>query len=321
MKSMPIFASALALLLAAGPAVAATGSGTVEFRFTNFFGPHELVLPPNPGFHDGITITGTVNGVTPTPLGPPQPTGRTTGFSAGSFYNTGLVGATISGGTFPLTGTPTTTVSLLTDASDAGTPFENLFTWTPASFSGVSTGQEFRLGTLTFQNGSWFGGGATSAFNTPTILGFRVTTTSSTPEFNQSRNLVLIHTVNAPDNNDTSTDAGKDAAADWVTIYDQENDVTLNSFRVYDNNQTPAGFTNVGSVDLMGRFGSLGITGFANPVGGFITASSDPLPSVPFPPGPGGGGGAIPEPASWAMLIAGFGLIGAVARRRRLRLV
>jgi len=27
-------------------------------------------------------------------------------------------------------------------------------------------------------------------------------------------------------------------------------------------------------------------------------------------------GGAIPEPASWAMLIAGFGLVGAVARRR-----
>jgi hypothetical protein len=29
------------------------------------------------------------------------------------------------------------------------------------------------------------------------------------------------------------------------------------------------------------------------------------------------GGGAVPEPASWAMLIAGFGLVGAVARRRR----
>ena len=28
--------------------------------------------------------------------------------------------------------------------------------------------------------------------------------------------------------------------------------------------------------------------------------------------------GAIPEPASWAMLIAGFGLVGAAARRRRL---
>lgn len=29
-------------------------------------------------------------------------------------------------------------------------------------------------------------------------------------------------------------------------------------------------------------------------------------------------GGAVPEPASWAMLIAGFGLVGAAARRRRL---
>jgi PEP-CTERM motif len=28
-------------------------------------------------------------------------------------------------------------------------------------------------------------------------------------------------------------------------------------------------------------------------------------------------GGAVPEPASWAMLIAGFGLVGAIARRRR----
>jgi hypothetical protein len=28
-------------------------------------------------------------------------------------------------------------------------------------------------------------------------------------------------------------------------------------------------------------------------------------------------GGVVPEPESWAMLIAGFGLVGAVARRRR----
>ncbi len=27
--------------------------------------------------------------------------------------------------------------------------------------------------------------------------------------------------------------------------------------------------------------------------------------------------GAIPEPATWAMLIAGFGLVGLAARRRR----
>jgi hypothetical protein len=30
------------------------------------------------------------------------------------------------------------------------------------------------------------------------------------------------------------------------------------------------------------------------------------------------GGSVIPEPASWAMLIAGFGLVGAAARRRRI---
>jgi hypothetical protein len=30
------------------------------------------------------------------------------------------------------------------------------------------------------------------------------------------------------------------------------------------------------------------------------------------------GGGVIPEPATWAMMIAGFGLVGAAARRRRL---
>lgn len=33
--------------------------------------------------------------------------------------------------------------------------------------------------------------------------------------------------------------------------------------------------------------------------------------------GGGGGAGVIPEPATWAMMIAGFGLVGAVARRRR----
>ncbi|WP_439532716.1 PEPxxWA-CTERM sorting domain-containing protein [Polymorphobacter sp.] len=37
---------------------------------------------------------------------------------------------------------------------------------------------------------------------------------------------------------------------------------------------------------------------------------------VPLP-GPGAGGGAVPEPESWALMIAGFGLVGASLRRRR----
>jgi hypothetical protein len=109
--------------------------------------------------------------------------------------------------------------------------------------------------------------------------------------------------------------AGQQAAADWVTIFDPDTNRTLNSFRVYDRNQTPAGFTNVGSVDLIGAFGSLNIIGFANPQGGFITPDNNPLP--PVPPGGGGDPPAVPEPASWALFIAGFGLTGAMLRRRR----
>lgn len=34
-------------------------------------------------------------------------------------------------------------------------------------------------------------------------------------------------------------------------------------------------------------------------------------------PGPGDTAGAVPEPAGWALLVAGFGMIGVLARRRR----
>jgi hypothetical protein len=41
-----------------------------------------------------------------------------------------------------------------------------------------------------------------------------------------------------------------------------------------------------------------------------ITASGHDYSSVPA-------GGGVPEPATWTMLIAGFGLVGGLARRRR----
>jgi hypothetical protein len=45
------------------------------------------------------------------------------------------------------------------------------------------------------------------------------------------------------------------------------------------------------------------------PTAGFWTAS--------FPTVTGGGGGGVPEPAAWALMILGFGGIGAVLRQRR----
>jgi hypothetical protein len=174
-------AAIAAMSLAASPALAVTGSGTVEFRFTSFFGPYQTTVPAGVFGPDPFVLgPGSVNGVTPTPVGSPVSTGNPNGTT----WQQGSVGATLSGGTFPLTGAPTTTVRLL-DQPDlyAGDPVfeepaENIFTWTPASFSNVAIGQQFTLGTLTFKNGVWFGGGVTSADNRPTRLGFRVTTFS-----------------------------------------------------------------------------------------------------------------------------------------------
>jgi hypothetical protein len=303
---------ALVLASLAAPVQAQVGSGTVEFRFTSFFGPARLSNSGVPAF------TGTVNGATPD-FGPPG-SSFDTGRGNGSTYDTGLIGATLSGGTFPLTGTPTSEVSLLDGFSTVGSPGENILRWTPAAFTNVAIGQQFTLGTLTFQNGGWYGGGANGAANVPTRLGLRVNTISgSGAVFNQQRNLTLIMTVNAPFPNDLTTLPGQEAEADWVTIFDNDSGRTLNSFRVFDVGAAPPGVGSIGTVDLIGRFGSLIIDGFANPTGGFLTVSDLPLPPV-IPPGGGGGGGgppAIPEPASWAMLIAGFGLTGAVLRRRR----
>jgi hypothetical protein len=41
--------------------------------------------------------------------------------------------------------------------------------------------------------------------------------------------------------------------------------------------------------------------------------STDKIATVVIPPNPS----VVPEPETWAMLILGFGLVGAVARRRR----
>lgn len=49
---------------------------------------------------------------------------------------------------------------------------------------------------------------------------------------------------------------------------------------------------------------------------GAVLYSTGPKPVVP-PPGGGGTGGVVPEPATWAMMLGGFGLLGGMIRRKR----
>ncbi|WP_193743232.1 PEPxxWA-CTERM sorting domain-containing protein [Sandarakinorhabdus sp. AAP62] len=66
-------------------------------------------------------------------------------------------------------------------------------------------------------------------------------------------------------------------------------------------------------ISFLGSARSSNASGFAFP--SIVTANSGGRfgPNFQFSDATG----AVPEPASWAMLIAGFGLVGAVARRRR----
>jgi hypothetical protein len=50
----------------------------------------------------------------------------------------------------------------------------------------------------------------------------------------------------------------------------------------------------------------------------YATVTYDYTSPTPPPPPPVGG---VPEPASWALLVAGFGIVGGVARRRRMAVV
>lgn len=67
------------------------------------------------------------------------------------------------------------------------------------------------------------------------------------------------------------------------------------------------------------NFGSTQGAGFGPLPDGlsFTSASGNFLKGIPGGGGGGGGAGVIPEPAAWALMITGFGLVGAAARRRR----
>lgn len=80
----------------------------------------------------------------------------------------------------------------------------------------------------------------------------------------------------------------------------------------YDVLAFPGGVTSVGDhgLNMAWRIGDL-TTGSIATIN-YAYAVGDRIGTV------GGDGGVIPEPASWLMMIAGFGLVGAALRRRRL---
>nr|WP_295663549.1 PEPxxWA-CTERM sorting domain-containing protein [Polymorphobacter sp.] len=107
----------------------------------------------------------------------------------------------------------------------------------------------------------------------------------------------------------------------WAAALDHNNTVELFS-----------GTTSLGSFNLVASIGALGSTYFGNPNNGgdatepfaFVNFSSTKdITSIQFHQSGGGFefdnvtlAGAVPEPASWALMLGGFGLVGSALRRR-----
>jgi|GEM_PF-2859587 len=120
---------------------------------------------------------------------------------------------------------------------------------------------------------------------------------------------------NAPDNVDLTTYS---VFKDWNSIPGYYNTV-ISTGLVLPTGRSRIGFglrvlLDCSDVGTICNFENTGKVGFgALPDGlSFTSASGAFLTGAP---------GGVPEPASWAMMIAGFGLTGATMRRRRLRVV
>ncbi|WP_448581616.1 choice-of-anchor K domain-containing protein, partial [Thermaurantiacus sp.] len=146
------------------------------------------------------------------------------------------------------------------DWMPAGSNSVNKLVFTPASFSNVQPGELFLLGTITYTNGFWHGGGQTPAYNQPTYFEFELTTYSpETEAFNQTLRASIVNVTNSvdygPGDPFPPTDlAVQNAEADWIYLEGYEQ---LGSFRVYDFCCGPAGYGNTGTIELWGAFGSL----------------------------------------------------------------
>ena len=281
-------------LLAAVPGLsmaATVGSGTVQFEFAGFSGPMAMATQADVGDSSKWLSTGLVNGFVP---------------AAGGWADPGrpdAVGWVM--GTTPLSGSEVRFRYSGVDPASAGV---NVISFAPANFSNVSVGESFLLGTLSYQNGFWYGAGWDSALlNTPSDFGFKITTSSfDGSEFNQQLSGTLRNVVHALPNDAGFLPGNYEAEADWVYLSGNGVSVSMGAFRVFDNCCKPAGTSNVGSVQVFGRFNSLDIDAFGEATGGgFVTSGVGAL-------------NPIPEPGTWAMMLLGLaGLAAARVRRSR----
>lgn len=157
----------------------------------------------------------------------------------------------------------------------------NLMSFTGAQAEApASLGTPFLLGTITVVNGIWFSQASASLTVSTAAPGSPFDKRSLTDTL---RYIVTPNIGTAEEN------------ADYLTF---DGHPELGQIRVY---EAASGLGNTGSVQLFGRAGSLIPTSFANPTGGVFIQ-------------------AVPEPETYAMMLAGLGLLGVMARRRKQKL-
>lgn len=162
----------------------------------------------------------------------------------------------------------------------------NLLEFIPATAQNAVLGQEFLIGTFKLRNGSWFGGLGEG----DSLFAFSVTTASADATLDgHTFSDVLRYRI-------TQFAVGNTPAQNADYFY-FDGRPELGTMSVYERSDSPTG-SNQGSIDLYGRIGSLIPTRLANPEGGAFIA-------------------AVPEPESYAMLLAGLGLLGWIAHRRK----
>jgi PEP-CTERM motif len=162
----------------------------------------------------------------------------------------------------------------------------------------VVAGQDFALGTFSFTNGQWY---------PQADVGFLLTTHSSDAALDGHTFAGFLHLVSTSPEDGIPED---EADYFYVTELNGQPVAGINSARVYETSiQPPGNPGNVDSFALMGHIDSLVPTGFVSLGGaGFTNASLEPALAA-----------AVPEPESYAMLLAGLGLLQFVVRRRNPR--